>query len=80
MLETRNPNVILVSVTYVQNKEETLNEIKELKKINKKINAKLFIAGASIDIIEDSLLKEFTLINSMKDVEEIAKNEKGISA
>tara|TARA_B100000941_G_C28464900_1_gene532970 strand:- start:257 stop:1144 length:888 start_codon:yes stop_codon:yes gene_type:complete len=80
MLETRNPNIILVSVTYVQDKEETLNEIKELKKINKKINAKLFIAGASIDIIENSLLKEFTLINSMKDVEEIAKYEKGISA
>ena len=74
LIETRMPNVILISVTYIKEEKETLNEIKELEKLNRKINAKLFIAGASNQLISNKILSNFKTINSMEDVDKIAKD------
>ncbi|MAJ45441.1 MAG: hypothetical protein CMF96_11960 [Candidatus Marinimicrobia bacterium] len=74
LIETRNPNIILISATYIKDEDETLSEIKELKKLNKKIRAKLFIAGASDKLNSNKTLSNFTIIKSMKEVNKLAKD------
>ena len=59
LIETRIPNIILISATYIKDEKETINEIKELEKLNKKINANLFIAGASNQLSSNKILSNF---------------------
>tara|TARA_B100001029_G_C15059005_1_gene456791 strand:- start:2422 stop:3288 length:867 start_codon:yes stop_codon:yes gene_type:complete len=73
MINNRHPDIILISATYVSDKIETVKEIKELKKINTKINAKLYIAGAALENLDNKNLTDFTVINSMEEVYEISK-------
>lgn len=74
LIETRIPNIILISATYINDEKETINEIKELEKLNKKINANLFIAGASNKLSKDKSISNFININSMEEIEKLAKD------
>ena len=74
IIKTYKPNIILASLTYVEDKNMAISEIVELKKIiNENNKSDVYIAGISENYFEDEKFSGIEFLNSMSDVNRIAK-------
>ena len=75
MIENHKPNMILVSMTYIADKKESISEILQLKKINKNNKATLYIAGNSNNFFKNKNFDGIKIINTMKDLNIVSKEK-----
>lgn len=71
LLKKFQPDKIIVSLTYIENKKLAKQELDDLLKIASKTHAKIYVGGAGIQYINGQQLKNVQLLHSMSDVAQI---------
>ena len=71
LLKKFQPDKIIVSLTYIENKKLAKQELDDLLKIASKTHAKIYVGGAGIQYINGQQLKNVQLLHSMSDVTQI---------
>ncbi len=71
LLKKFQPDKIIVSLTYIENKKLARQELDDLLKIASKTHAKIYVGGAGIQYINGQQLKNVQLLHSMSDVTQI---------
>ena len=71
LLKKFQPDKIIVSLTYIEDKKLAKQEFDDLLKIASKTHAKIYVGGAGIQYINGQQLKNVQLLHSMSDVAQI---------
>jgi excisionase family DNA binding protein len=71
LLKKFQPDKIIVSLTYIEDKKLAKQELDDLLKIASKTHAKIYVGGAGIQYINGQQLKNVQLLHSMSDVAQI---------
>tara|TARA_B100001146_G_scaffold223862_1_gene239681 strand:+ start:254 stop:1114 length:861 start_codon:yes stop_codon:yes gene_type:complete len=71
LLKKFQPDKIIVSLTYIEDKKLTKQELDDLLKIASNTHAKIYVGGAGIQYIDGQQLKNVQLLHSMSDVAQI---------
>ena len=71
LLKKFQPDKIIVSLTYIEDKKLAKQELDDLLKIASKTHAKIYVGGAGIQYINGQQLKNVQLLHSMSDVTQI---------